>query len=229
MSQHSSSTFSWDLVGPEGYAGHSGEVQARCDPLQGLAVQVGPLRLERILGVEIIDAVDLGVKRLAAPGVMPEVVCRQNSLHVRYQPTADRPVECHALWRIEPEGIFDLEVSALTPGKWSGLAVQTISQFSQGETVLLPGMTPNIVLFRPQGLEMTYAEFCHPDDGIGVASNSPASPSGQEVRFRLFGHDLEKGVILRGRLRGMVVPRPVDEAVARAAYARFLREPPPLT
>ena len=47
--------------------------------------------------------------------------------------------------------------------------------------------------------------------------------------MKKFGHDLEKGVILRGRLRGMIVPRMVDVAAAHAAYERFVAEPPNLT
>jgi len=38
----------------------------------------------------------------------------------------------------------------------------------------------------------------------------------------IFGHDLEKGVILRGRLRGILVPRAVDVAAAQAHSRRVL-------
>jgi hypothetical protein len=40
---------------------------------------------------------------------------------------------------------------------------------------------------------------------------------------------LEKGVILRGRLRGMIVDRRDDVEEAKIAYAKFIAEPPHLS
>jgi hypothetical protein len=126
-----------------------------------------------------------------------------------------------------PEGIIDLEVSTLTPGKWDDLAVQTRSTLGAGEVIVDDSVTPGILIYRPAGSQLSYAEFCHPHDGIALTTKTDAGIT--SARFRLFGHDLEKGVILRGRLRGILVPRAVDVAAAQAAYARFLTETPNLT
>ena len=60
-------------------------------------------------------------------------------------------------------------------------------------------------------------------------------PSGPTV-FALFGHDLERGVVLRGRLRALWLdlPKPgADDAEVahrvQVPYAEFCSEPPPLT
>jgi hypothetical protein len=40
---------------------------------------------------------------------------------------------------------------------------------------------------------------------------------------------LEKGVILRARVRGVFVPRDRDETLVRAAWQAFVQSEPPLT
>ncbi len=197
------------------------------DPARGLVdVQAKPAgpTLPQLLGVEIIDAVDLGLRPLVDPQSPPEIVIRQDVLLAIYAPTPRRPVECHARWRIHPQGVFDLEVSALTPGKWTGLSVQTGSLLAEGSVARLARTNALVAVHRPKDHDVSYVEMCHPHDGVGL----DVGP-GPAVRFRLFGHDLEKGVILRGRLRGLLVPRQVDETAARQAYQRFLEESPNLS
>ena len=222
-------SFAW--VGSTDRAtGHAGQLKVTCRPMSGLEVIAEKLHLSQILGLEIVDAVNLGPQTLAAPGMIPEMVIRQDTLSVTFNPTTKRPVECVARWRVLSEGIFDLEVSTLTPGKWDDLAVQTCSRFPchANATVVEidQSVTPGIVLYRPPGDSVTYVEFCHPHDGIGVTIQKQGDYV--VVQQRLFGHDLEKGVILRGRLRGLLVPRAVDVEAARAAFQRFIVEPPNL-
>jgi hypothetical protein len=52
---------------------------------------------------------------------------------------------------------------------------------------------------------------------------------GGRLRHRLFVSRLEKGVILRARVRGVLVIREDDCSLAAAAYHRFVKSPPPLT
>jgi hypothetical protein len=127
-----------------------------------------------------------------------------------------------------PEGWIDLEVSTLTPGKWENLGVQTRSQFPPGEIRLLEEVAPPILIYRPKGQDISYVEFCHPQDGAALDRETLADGY-SATRFKLFGHDLEKGVILRGRLRGQVVPRTDDVQKAKADYQRFLARPPNLS
>jgi hypothetical protein len=216
--------FTW-VKTDAGFGGMADGVAVTGDPLRGLAVAdaASGLKLPQLLAVEIIDAAGLGPKPLAEPGTVPECVCRQDVLFAQYPPTAARPVECHARWRVHGAGMFDLEVSALTPGLWGGLSVRTCSTLPGGLVATLAEGEPPLVLYRPADLAVTYVEMCHPHDGIGLELD------GEQARFRLFGHDLEKGVILRGRLRGLIVTRAGDEAAAREAYRAFLREPPNLS
>lgn len=217
-------TFAWQEEQSR-YVGRTDTLEITCDPLQGLSLLHRPsgVMLPRLLGVEIVDATDLGQKPLAEAGFVPEVVCRHDILWVRYAPTPSRPVECQARWRVHGDGVIDLEVSALTPGHWDGLHVQTCSHLAPCS--ILEIEPPPILLHRPTGQTWTYAEMCHPHDGVDLQRNAANGLS----RFKLFGHDLEKGVILRGRLRAILVPREGDEVRVRQEYARFVKAPANLT
>ncbi|HMP59336.1 MAG TPA: hypothetical protein PKD86_08275, partial [Gemmatales bacterium] len=154
----------------------------------------------------------------------PEVVCRQDILWAQFKPTPRRNVECHARWRVLEPGVLDLQVSTLTPGQWSGLSVQSFTALLPGEIFLLETDALPMLFLQPHDVEGSYVEMVHPHDGIGIETDGKGG-----FRYRLFGHDLEKGVILRGRLRGLVLPRDGDEDAARAAYAEFIKEPPNLS
>jgi hypothetical protein len=67
----------------------------------------------------------------------------------------------------------------------------------------------------------SYLEFVHPDD----RSPNERPPRSGWTRHSLFGHDLEKGVVLRGRLRGIWL---ADASDAASQLDRFLHEPLPL-
>lgn len=78
-----------------------------------------------------------------------------------------------------------------------------------------------------------YVEMVHPDDCARRISDEPpgerSSPRmSVSTRYGLFGHDLEKGVVLRARLRGLWIRSQTPVVDARALYEEFLREPPPL-
>ncbi len=212
----------WQCSGPHP-TWSSDRLRLALEPARGLVdVRLEPegVQLPQLLGVEIVDAVGLGPRPLVEPGTTPEVVCRQDIVLAIYKPTPARPVECHARWRVNGDRLFDLEVSTLTPGQWGGLSVRTRSTLPGGAII---SQTDAPVLIHRLGV-LSYLEMCHPNDTTGF----DLLPEGV-VRFRLFGHDLEKGVILRGRLRGMVVERRNDEETARKAYQRFLAEPPHLS
>ena len=89
-------------------------------------------------------------------------------------------------------------------------------------------------LFRPRGCGVSYVEMIHPADeaagalfvgGLGVNQRNP--PGG--IHHHLFASFLEKGVIVRARLRGLFLPREHDTELAAEAYGQFLAAPPPLT
>jgi len=84
-------------------------------------------------------------------------------------------------------------------------------------------------LFRPPGDEISYAEMVHPADFQGSALGFDAEKGrAVEVRHQLFVEHLEKGVILRASVRGALLPRHGDAALAASVYAAFASADPPL-
>lgn len=73
----------------------------------------------------------------------------------------------------------------------------------------------------------TYVEMVHPDDGARRIHEGRLPFTA--TRYGLFGHDLERGVVLRARLRGIWLPKDVAFTEAERRFAAFLAEPPPLT
>ncbi len=68
-----------------------------------------------------------------------------------------------------------------------------------------------------------YLELAHPDDAARTIRPQPGG--GGSILYAFFGFDLEKGVVLRGRLRGVFL---ADPSAWRGERERFLDEPPPL-
>ncbi len=93
---------------------------------------------------------------------------------------------------------------------------------------------PPVVLTMPSPpTGRHYLEMVHPHDvarRILVAAEPPHRAAGNALAacYGLLGHDLERGVVVRGRLRGLwIADADLDEA-ARAAFREFLAQPPPL-
>ncbi|MGH7193414.1 MAG: hypothetical protein ACREJM_07750, partial [Candidatus Saccharimonadales bacterium] len=82
-------------------------------------------------------------------------------------------------------------------------------------------------VFRPWQGNFSYAEMAHPSDAAACELHDGADAT--EIAHRLFEGNLEKGVIVRGRVRGVVVPRSEDLEFALAAWNQFVEQPPPLT
>ncbi|WP_165247966.1 hypothetical protein [Paludisphaera soli] len=73
-----------------------------------------------------------------------------------------------------------------------------------------------------------YLEFVHPQDvSRTITDAAPGASNPGDVEYALFGYDLEKGVVLRGRLRG-IWPEASAPDCAADERRRFLDEPPPL-
>lgn len=88
-------------------------------------------------------------------------------------------------------------------------------------------------LFRLADAELSYAQMVHPADlepaRLSRVALGDSRPAGWQLCHPLFASRLEKGVILRARVLGALLPRESDEALARAIYAAFAAETPPLT
>lgn len=93
------------------------------------------------------------------------------------------------------------------------------------------GDLPHCYLFRLPGRAYSYAEMVHPGDQRETHwdGRSHGTDYRLELHHELFARGLEKGVILRARVLGVLLDREDDKAAAIAHWASFLREEPPLT
>ncbi len=83
-------------------------------------------------------------------------------------------------------------------------------------------------LVRPREAAFSYLEMVHPSDF--VASQVRRSDAGTQFGFQLFSNErLEKGVIRRGRLRGLFLERECDIEAALASVHEFNAAKLPLT
>lgn len=83
------------------------------------------------------------------------------------------------------------------------------------------------------GTPYSYVELVHPSDfqssTVTLTSAEDPSSSKASIEHQVFHTRLEKGVILRARIRAGLVAREKDEAIAVAAYHHFAKAEPPLT
>ena len=128
-----------------------------------------------------------------------------------------------------PAGVWRLRHPA-------GAEFAVCSAPSDGQNAFEPDSGPGCFLFRGAGhlshLDLSYLEMVHPADFRHSKLTGDAVTGGWRLEHRLFETalgGLEKGVILRSRLRGMFIPRCEDQAIALAEYRRFVASEPPLT
>jgi hypothetical protein len=183
---------------------------------------------------------------------------RGRDLIVAYPESPSWPVCADIIWRaISPAETRDvvagvdvvISVRTALLDSWPELAVRSVLpsaevlRLAEAETGQFEpcGVTPGsgcvfdvstgpcLFVFRFPDLAFSYAEMTHPADFRGAALASPAeNPTSVETRHRLFAERLEKGVILRGRVRGVVVDRTRDLQTAAACYAALATADPPL-
>ena len=72
-----------------------------------------------------------------------------------------------------------------------------------------------------------YVEMVQANDCARRVLSKPAAGA-FSIDHELFGHDLEKGVVLRGRIRGIWIESHSPEDEIRRRYDEFLDEPPSL-
>lgn len=167
-----------------------------------------------------------------------------------YAPEGWGTLRVRATWSPRGEDGMDLEiqVQAFTVGDLEEVEVHVTSRLDPSRVEELPGLGPDrLARLREAGVTLPirsdaafppllttlessdrgpsyYLEMIHPDDGTRRNVDGDRGA----IRYALLGHDLERGVIVRGRLRGVwLAERPDAEEVARHLEA-FLREPPPL-
>src|SRR5690606_14088064 len=83
---------------------------------------------------------------------------------------------------------------------------------------------------RPSGSQFSYVEIVHPVDYTASdITLGDSVPPRVRIVHQFFRTRLEKGVILRARMRAAIVARSGDEAIASDAYGHFATMEPPLT
>ena len=191
------------------------------------------------------------------PEVLAERFARAADLVAVYEETPDRPVRVDAVWRVRGpasgEGFLaalDLIVSVRTsrPDVRPALFVRSraaaceVLRLADAEAgvfepvvlsppcaVALPSSGgASCVVLRVSGKRPSYVEMAHPLDCPDDEIHSPAEGAPFELAHRLFARPLEKGVILRSRVRGLWVAREQDVSVAAESYRRFAASEPPL-
>jgi hypothetical protein len=170
----------------------------------------------------------------SAPPVADAYV-RQRDLVVTYVQSPALPIRLQVYWRAasgpQSTPAIDLQVSIQTnlldshPRLWTTTSLGDAEPIRFGHEADTAEQTPapRYDLFRPAGTDFSYVEMIHPADDAGGANEVG------RISRELFAAFLEKGVILRARLRGVFLPRHGDAELAAEAYQQFLAAPPPLT
>ncbi|MEX0938071.1 MAG: hypothetical protein WDZ59_09440 [Pirellulales bacterium] len=86
---------------------------------------------------------------------------------------------------------------------------------------------PGCFLWRIAGSGLSFAGMIHPADRRSLHIERDGEQT--RVRFSLFSCFLEKGVILRARLRGVFLPRESEDVAAVNWYRELVAAKPPLT
>jgi hypothetical protein len=215
------------------------------NPARGIALSFGSERIE-ILGVDL-PAVD-------SSAAANEVECyvRGNDLVATYHETREWKRRGQIYWRLVNhvgaiahdaiELVASMQTSLLDSDPTleirSHIPADEILQLTDPEnkrTVALPlshetrcATQPSCFVFRLRGSQSSYIEMVHPLDFVETTL-LPKRDGLVECTTRFFRGRLEKGVILRSRLRAMIIPQSDDITAAAVCYRDFAATEPPLT
>jgi hypothetical protein len=213
-----------------------GRLQARVDllaPLRGLhalSFAGKPLAADdAALGVDVplVAADDLS---------LPETYARVDDLVATYLQTESRPFRLQAYWRrVE----FDTRSARLAG---TAIELQVSINTSLLDTHPSVAVSTHIAGAREAAashrrrytitraaLGLVYFEALHPTDEFHAAPAAGMSPGNSAATHTLFGDFLEKGVIVRARIRGVFLPAEIGAPDLDALYDDFVNEPLPLT
>jgi hypothetical protein len=173
----------------------------------------------------------------SAPETMVECYQRGADLVATYAQTLERNVRPQVYWRaVESEGLpargglevilsaqtslLDSQPQTIVESTLPASEVVCFGSRSQvvkatKDTWQTDGNAPRAVLFRLPGGQASYLEMVHPSDFAGVMVQKSL------VRWHLFPEHLEKGVIRRARVRGMLLAREGDEVAVPQLMQAF--------
>ena len=185
------------------------------------------------------------------PRPLVEAYVREDDLIASYGATHKFPFATQVDWRLMQNGVDAISLACIVSVQTDLLdthpVMEVTCEVSAKEVLLLstddlsakpvPAIVPSslprhvgaqLVLLRLSGTSFTYAEAIDPSDYCGVEL-SRSDRGGLRLTWRLFSHFLEKGVIRRGRLCSMLVPRDNDAHHAVRCYRNFVASELPLT
>jgi hypothetical protein len=211
----------WRLDGPR--------AQLDCGSLQAAVDVAAPARgltQLRYRGAPL-DGWLLGVEVAAEPS---DAYVRGGDLVVDYAETAERPYGVQVYWSASESLtgnalILDATVSIQTR-QWKAYPrVAVASSLADADVVRV---AEAICLMRPRGATWSYAEVVPALDFIQERDAVVAPPT-SAWRWVFREQFMERGVIRRLRVRGLLIPRCDDAALATSLHAALLAERPPLT
>ena len=199
---------------------------------------------------------DRGGKPASERAMLREAYVRHNDLVAAFTESTAHQFAPQVYWRMMNSAsggrIASLEVmvSVQTTALETTTAMQVATDIGPGEivrcepdqdgrisnalvldtSVPYESSTPAVVLFRPAGVGWSYAEMVYATDfrnfHLAPLDNEP---DWNRVTWALFTEHLEKGVIRRGRMRAVWLPRENDQELLQAEYFDFINGPLPLT
>lgn len=170
-----------------------------------------------LLGVAVDD--------LGSDEAPSDAYVRGNDLVVAYRETDQRPFSVQVYWTIALADDGSLMVDATTSiqtRQWEAYPRVTMTSTLPGSELIESDETS--IVLRPDGLPWSYAEVALPGD-FTCAHDGTVSRS----RWQFDGHFMERGVIRRLRVRGILLARTNDVQAAERAQVVLAAEQPPLT
>jgi len=227
------------------------DLASPAEGLGGLRLRGADWTEAELLGLDWQASLPIG------PDGLTERFARAADLVATYEETPDHPVRVDAVWRARSPAsgdgslaALDLIVSVRTSlldarpalavrSRAAACEVLRLADAEAGlfEPVVLspPCAVPlrssggaSCVVLRVSGKRPSYVEMVHPLDCPDDEIRCLADGAPFELSHRLFARPLEKGVILRSRVRGLWVACEQDVSVAAESYRRFAASEPPL-
>lgn len=217
LSAETGITAAVDVARPS--AGLKWQIAAATIPLQLLGVELGAA--EPVSSTDV-DAFVRGRDLVATYAERPPRHVRAQ-IYWRSLTAAEVAPECASDIVAAFELILSVNTSVLDEDPQSTVRSQVPAAAAVSSFDTLPGC----FLVRPEGSHLSYLEMVHPVDHDRSEVRRVDDLS--QITHSLFARRLEKGVILRARVRGAVIARERDEATAAAAFQCFSAAEAPLT
>jgi len=171
----------------------------------------------------------------------PETDSRRYSLEVYWRSLASEPPQVHrGVELIVSAQTSTLDAtprvtvrSTLPAGQFASLpaagpTARSVPIETAGTTTFDTDAGPGCFIFRPPGAEFSYVEMVHPTD-FQRCDISEADGGEATAEHLLIRRWMEKGVIVRARMRACFVQRDGDLTSARACYDSLCHDRLPLT